>query len=388
MNLVITPKPLKGAVTPPPSKSLAHRALLAAFLAGETAPLPDLPDSQDILATRQCLAALREGKPMDCRESGSTLRFLIPVSLALRHKGVFTGRGRLMERPQTPYFDIFKEKNIAYTQENGVLTVKGALPPGDYRLPGGVSSQFVTGLLFALPLVEGDSELILTSPLESRGYVDLTLDVLEQFGISLENQNYERFLVSGRQRYQPCAYSVEADWSQAAFWYAANFVGCQVTLEGLNFDSAQGDKQAAALYWPMARPGDLDIDLAHIPDLAPPLAAMAAVRRGVTRFVHAGRLRLKESDRIAAITDALNALGAQAEETPDGFVVHGMPQLEGGGTVDCRNDHRIAMMAGVLACCAQRPSTLLGAECVEKSYPQFWAEFARLGGDSHVLALG
>ncbi len=388
MNLVITPKPLKGAVTPPPSKSLAHRALLAAFLAGETDPLPDLPDSQDILATRQCLAALREGKPMDCRESGSTLRFLIPVSLALRHKGVFTGRGRLMERPQTPYFDIFKEKNIAYTQENGVLTVKGALPPGDYRLPGGVSSQFVTGLLFALPLVEGDSEMILTSPLESRGYVDLTLDVLEQFGISLENQNYERFLVSGRQRYRPCAYSVEADWSQAAFWYAANFVGCQVTLEGLNFDSAQGDKQAAALYWPMARPGDLDIDLAHIPDLAPPLAAMAAVRRGVTRFVHAGRLRLKESDRIAAITDALNALGAQAEETPDGFVVHGLPQLEGGGTVDCRNDHRIAMMAGVLACCAQRPSTLLGAECVEKSYPQFWAEFARLGGDSHVLALG
>ena len=247
MNLVITPKPLKGTVTPPPSKSLAHRALLAAFLAGETAPLPDLPDSQDILATRQCLAALREGKPMDCRESGSTLRFLIPVSLALRHKGVFTGRGRLMERPQTPYFNIFKEKNIAYTQENGVLTVKGALPPGDYRLPGGVSSQFVTGLLFALPLVEGDSELILTSPLESRGYVDLTLDVLEQFGISLENQNYERFLVSGRQRYQPCAYSVEADWSQAAFWYAANFVGCQVTLEGLNFDSVQGDKQAAAL---------------------------------------------------------------------------------------------------------------------------------------------
>lgn len=325
---------------------------------------------------------------MDCRESGSTLRFLIPVSLALRHKGVFTGRGRLMERPQTPYFNIFKEKNIAYTQENGVLTVKGALPPGDYRLPGGVSSQFVTGLLFALPLVEGDSELILTSPLESRGYVDLTLNVLEQFGISLENQNYERFLLSGRQRYRPCAYSVEADWSQAAFWYAANFVGCQVTLEGLNFDSAQGDKQAAALYWPMARPGDLDIDLAHIPDLAPPLAAMAAVRRGVTRFVHAGRLRLKESDRIAAITDALNALGAQAEETPDGFVVHGLPQLEGGGTVDCRNDHRIAMMAGVLACCAQRPSTLLGAECVEKSYPQFWAEFARLGGDSHVLALG
>ncbi len=388
MNLVITPKPLKGAVTPPPSKSLAHRALLAAFLAGETDPLPDLPDSQDILATRQCLAALREGSPMDCRESGSTLRFLIPVSLALRHKGVFTGRGRLMERPQTPYFDIFKEKNIAYTQENGVLTVKGALPPGDYRLPGGVSSQFVTGLLFALPLVEGDSELILTSPLESRGYVDLTLDVLEQFGISLENQNYERFLLSGQQRYRPCAYSVEADWSQAAFWYAANFVGCQVTLEGLNFDSAQGDKQAAALYWPMARPGDLDIDLAHIPDLAPPLAAMAAVRRGVTRFVHAGRLRLKESDRIAAITDALNALGAQAEETPDGFVVHGLPRLEGGGTVDCRNDHRIAMMAGVLACCAQRPSTLLGAECVEKSYPQFWAEFARLGGDSHVLALG
>lgn len=388
MKLVITPKPLQGSVTPPPSKSLAHRALIAAFLAGEANPLPDLPESQDILATRECLNALREGKPMDCRESGSTLRFLIPVALALRGEGAFTGRGRLMERPQTPYFEIFHEKNIFFAQKDHILTLKGRLPPGQYRLPGNVSSQFITGLLFALPLLEGDSEIILTTPLESRGYVDLTLDVLQKHGISIENREYQTFIVPGGQKFQAAPCTVEADWSQAAFWYAANFVGCQLQIEGLNFDSAQGDKQAAALYWPMARPGDLDIDLAHIPDLAPPLAAMAAVRRGTTRFVNGGRLRLKESDRIAAITAALNALGAQAEETPEGFVVYGLPRLEGGGPVDCQNDHRIAMMAGILACCAQRPSALLGAECVQKSYPQFWEEFARLGGDIYVVPLG
>jgi len=309
MKLVITPKPLQGSVTPPPSKSLAHRALIAAFLAGEANPLPDLPESQDILATRDCLNALWDGRPMDCRESGSTLRFLIPVALAFRGEGTFTGRGRLMERPQTPYFEIFHEKNIFFAQKDHILTLKGRLPPGQYRLPGNVSSQFITGLLFALPLLEGDSEIILTTPLESRGYVDLTLDVLQKHGISIENREYQTFIVPGGQKFQAAPCTIEADWSQAAFWYAANFAGCQLQIEGLNFDSAQGDKQAAALYWPMARPGDLDIDLAHIPDLAPPLAAMAAVRRGTTRFVNGGRLRLKESDRIAAITAALNALG-------------------------------------------------------------------------------
>lgn len=413
MNLTIAPAGLAGSITPPPSKSQAHRLIIAAALAQGRSVLSNVAASQDVEATLGCMEQLgaehvcsggeltvqgmgagamsplrRMAFPrLDCGESGSTLRFLIPVALAVRGGGIFSGRGRLMERPQEPYFRLFHEKGISYEREGGKLTVQGLLAPGRYALPGGVSSQFATGLLFALPLLDGDSEIVLTSALESRGYVDMTLAVLEGAGIQVEERE-DGFFVPGGQRYRPRSLAVEADWSQAAFWYAANFVGCQVTLEGLNFDSAQGDKQAAALYWPMARPGDLDIDLAHIPDLAPPLAAMAAVRRGVTRFVHAGRLRLKESDRIAAITDALNALGAQAEETPDGFVVHGLPQLEGGGTVDCRNDHRIAMMAGVLACCAQRPSTLLGAECVEKSYPQFWAEFARLGGDSHVLALG
>lgn len=388
MEIVITPKPLRGCVTPPPSKSLAHRALIGAFLAGEANPLPELPPSKDIQATRQCLEALQKKQVMDCLESGSTLRFLIPIALAVQGEGTFTGRGRLMERPQKPYFDLFEEKNIFYAQKEQSLTVKGRLPAGVYRLPGNVSSQFVTGLLYALPLLEGESRIVLTSPLESRGYVDLTLDVLQQFGIEIEHRNYEEFFIAGGQKFSPCSYTVEADWSQAAFWYAANFVGSDVQIEGLNFDSAQGDKKAAALYWPMARPGDLEIDLSDIPDLAPPLAAMAAVRRGTTRFVNAGRLRMKESDRIASIAAALNVLGAQAEEEPEGFTVYGLPQLKGGGTVDCQNDHRIAMMAGILAPCCQRPVTLLGAECVEKSYPQFWEHMTQLGGDVHVVSLG
>ena len=384
MNLVITPKPLKGAVTPPPSKSLAHRALLAAFLAGETAPLPDLPDSQDILATRQCLAALREGKPMDCRESGSTLRFLIPVSLALRHKGVFTGRGRLMERPQTPYFDIFKEKNIAYTQENGVLTVKGALPPGDYRLPGGVSSQFVTGLLFALPLVEGESELVLTSPLESRGYVDMTLAVLSSFGVEAENQDYQRFRVPGGQRYAPRAMEAEGDWSQAAFWYAARFLGHRVEVLGLSRDSVQGDRVVLEYMERLRGPGEVSLDLSGCPDLAPPLAAMAAVREGITRFTGAARLRMKESDRLSSIAAALTALGVRAEEGPDILTVQGQRTLTG-GTVDSCSDHRIAMMAAVLATRCQEPVTLTQPQCVEKSYPDFWMHYRMLGGEVYVI---
>ena len=190
MDLTITPAKLSGAVTPPPSKSQAHRCLIAAALAGEGSVLHNLADSQDIRATRRCMEALetteRHQLPyLDCGESGSTLRFLIPVALALRGGGVFTGHGRLMERPQKPYFDLFDEKGIRYEQKDGVLTVEGALTPGAYRLPGDVSSQFFTGLLFALPLLDGPSVIIPTTRLESEGYIGMTLDVMHRFGIDI-----------------------------------------------------------------------------------------------------------------------------------------------------------------------------------------------------------
>lgn len=390
MDVCIQPRRLSGAVTPPPSKSMAHRAVLALALTEGGGSLSGLTPSRDILATERCVAALKApagegGLPLlDCGESGATLRFLIPVALALRHGGVFTGRGRLMERPQRPYFDIFDEKGIAYRQADGVLTVRGVLPPGIYRLPGDVSSQFVTGLLFALPLLPGDSEIRVTSPLESRDYVNMTLDMLKRCGISVERRNDETFLVPGNQTYQARDITLEADWSQAAFWYAAGFLGSAVELRGLNPGSLQGDRVIAGLSRQLSLPGETEIDVSPCPDLLPPLAVMAAVRDGVTRFVNAARLRMKESDRLTTVCRMLTALGGQAEEGPDSLTVRGVPALSG-GVVDGANDHRVVMAAAVAATRADGPVTLLGADAVQKSYPSFWEDYQKLGGVFHVL---
>ena len=350
MDIRITPRKLNGAVTPPASKSMAHRAVLALALADGQGTLSNLSDSQDIQATKRCVEALKALRPdgalpfLDCGESGSTLRFLIPIALAVSGGGVFTGHGRLMERPQGPYFDIFKEKGIFYEQKDGVLTVQGTLTPGVYRLPGNVSSQFVTGLLYALPLLPGDSTIEITTPLESSGYVDMTLNMLEKFGISVENRNYESFRVPGNQAYQARNIVVEADWSQAGFWYAANFLDNHVSIQGLNADSTQGDRVMASLYRKLAKPGDVDIDVSGCPDLLPPLAVMAAVRNGTTHFINAARLRIKESDRLATTAALLNRLGSSAEDGPDSLTVRGIPSFSG-GTVDGANDHRIVMAA-------------------------------------------
>ncbi len=388
MDVLITPGPLKGTVTPPPSKSIAHRAILAAALAGG-GTISNLAASQDIEATRRCIAALKAEGPdlplLDCGESGSTLRFLIPLALVLRGDGIFTGRGRLMERPQKPYFDIFDEKGIFYEQKDGVLTVRGHLEPGEYRLPGNVSSQFVTGLLYALPLLDGDSEIVLTSTLESAGYVIMTENVLEKFGITAEEQD-TGWVIPGGQVYQPCDLTIEADWSQAAFWYAAEFLGNLVEVSGMPKYSCQGDRKFGRFYYRLTMPRNMGFSVADCPDLVPPLAAMAALRNGYTTYIgNAARLRIKESDRLATVTQALNALGAQVEEGPDFLKITGKDGLTGGVTVDCCNDHRIAMMAAVAATRCAEPVTLLGAECVSKSYPNFWEEYKRLGGKFDVL---
>ena len=223
---------------------------------------------------------------------------------------------------------------------------------------------------------------MLTTPLESRGYVDMTLEALARFGIhGTEREN--GFLIPGRQKYCPAQASVEADWSQAAFWLAAAALGNPVQPVGLEEDSSQGDRVIGDYYVPLCRPGDVDIDLSQCPDLAPPLAVMAAVRCGTTRLVNAGRLRLKESDRLASITQVLRALGADVEEGPDFLMIQGRDALAGGCTVDCCNDHRIAMMAAVAAARCESPVTLTGAECVAKSYPDFWAHYRMLGGVFH-----
>lgn len=388
MNLTITPGKLSGTVTPPPSKSQAHRLLICAALAGEGSVIHGLADSQDIRATRRCLAELNTERinlpKFDCGESGSTLRFLIPIALALRGGGIFTGHGRLMERPQKPYFDIFDEKGIRYEQKEGVLTVEGRLTPGEYRLPGNVSSQFFTGLLMALPLLDGPSVIIPTTRMESEGYIGMTLEAMHEFGVDIASTRSlpPHYLIPGGSRYQTAEATVEGDWSQAAFWYAANCLGCTVDVRGVSQHSAQGDRVIESCCQDLSRPGDREIDMSGCPDLAPPVAAAAAVRQGTIRLVNAARLRIKESDRLAAITAALNAQGARVTEHPDSLTIYGQDSLTG-GTVDCCNDHRIAMMAAVAATRCREPVTLLGAECVAKSYPDFWEHYRLLGGIFH-----
>ena len=403
MNVTITPAKLEGNVISPPSKSQAHRVLIAAALAGGVSCIDNVVLSQDIEATLRCLRALglgveQEGAALklhglgnsirqvppfpilDCGESGSTLRFLIPAALVICGEGVFTGHGRLMERPLRPYFDLFEEKGIFYEQKDGRLTVRGFLTPGEYRLPGNVSSQFVTGLLYALPLLDGDSEIVLTSPLESRGYVDMTLDALGLFGVYPEARE-NGFFIPGNQRYQSQDFAIEADWSQAAFWYAAKLLGSPLDVGGMDPGSAQGDRIIAPYCETLVRPENMELDVSGCPDLVPPLAAMAALRTGcTTRLINAARLRIKESDRLATVTRVLNALGADVTEGPDSLTIRGKEALAGGVTVDSFNDHRIAMMAAIAATRCVQPVTVTGAQCVAKSYPNFWEEYEALGG--------
>ena len=382
MDLTITPTKLRGAVTPPPSKSQAHRLLIAAALSGGVSTIHNLADSQDIAATRRCLAALGaridelgentvqvhglgnavvEAGPapiLDCGESGSTLRFLIPLALLVNGEAAFTGHGRLMERPLKPYEDLFREKGIAWKWENGRLTVDGGRGYGDYALTPGEP----------------------TTPLESRDYLELTRQVQALAGVRSRWQG-DALFIPGGQRYRPFEAAVEADWSQAAFWYAANFLGGQVDILGLDPRSAQGDMAVSEHYWRLARPGEAEIDVSGCPDLLPPLAVMAAARNGVTHFTHAARLRMKESDRLRTTAALLAALGGQAEEGPDFLTVRGGPLT--GGTVDSANDHRIAMAAAIAATGCAGPVTVLGAECVAKSYPNFWEDYRKLGGITH-----
>jgi len=407
MNVTIAPARLRGAVTPPPSKSQAHRVLIAAALSGGISRISNVAFSKDIQATLSCLKAMgtrvetvEEGVleihglghsvPQNCEdtgllhfhcgESGSTLRFMIPAALTVVGGGRFTGEGRLMERPQKPYFDLFVEKGIACELKDGVLTVSGQLRGGEYRLPGNVSSQFVTGLLYALPLLQGDSKIVLTTALESKDYVDMTLNALKLFGVECRWEDERTLLIPGGQRYCAANVAVEADWSQAGFFYAALGLGNELDIQGMNATSTQGDMRIVPYYLKLSQPGDVELDVSQCPDLVPPLAAHAAVRRGSTRIINAGRLRIKESDRLASVTQALAAMGARIEEHPDSLTICGVEALQGGVTVDCCNDHRIAMMAAVAATRCREQVTLLGAECVAKSYPNFWEEYERLGG--------
>ena len=416
---VISPSVIRGTLTPPPSKSAAHRLLIAAALAGE-GRVRGLSLSADMEATLRAVRGLGvsvrlDGDaacfapappssspsplPVDCGESGSTLRFLIPLYAARGIPAVFTGHGRLPERPLGVYADCLPPHGVTLSAASGLpLTVTGRLTGGDFALPGDVSSQFITGLLFALPLCREDSRIRLTTPLESAGYVDMTLQVLRQAGIRVEPLE-DGWFIPGSQTYRPLDTAVESDWSQAAFLLAAGALGGGVTLTGLNPASAQGDREALSLFRRFGAaveeaPGrivcrkaplhGIDIDAAQIPDLVPVLAVTAALADGVTHITGAARLRLKESDRLAAVADGIRRLGGRVEEGPDSLTITGVSRLAG-GRAEGYNDHRIVMALSMAALGCEAPVTVTDAQSVAKSWPAFFEDYRAIGGTAHVI---
>ncbi len=398
MEQYITPRLLRGTVTVPPSKSQAHRAVIAACLSGGISQIQNLYFSQDIRATVSAMMALgatatetensltiqgsypnpTEDALIDCCESGSTLRFLIPIALLSGKTVSFTGRGRLLSRPLDPYFTLFEKMGIRTIKTEQKLTFSGKLSGGNYALPGNVSSQFVTGLLFALPLCEEDSRLTLTTTAESVGYIQMTLDILAAFGIKIEQENYQNYLIPGGQRYTPCNLTIEGDYSQAAFFLCANALGSDICVEGLNPHSSQGDKAILDIIASFGSPlTATTIDASQIPDLVPVLAVLATQATGETKIINAARLRMKESDRLATTCDMLTRFGAKVEETEDSLIIRGKIPLKG-AAIETFNDHRIAMAAAIAATVAEGETCILGAECVAKSYGNFWQDYESL----------
>ena len=391
MDITITPKKLSGEIIAIPSKSQAHRLLIcAAFADGKTTlRCPDT--NRDIEATAECLRALgaeilrtEEGYTVSpvrdipssavlpCHDSGSTLRFLLPVAGALGVDTVFQMEGRLPQRPLSPMWEEMERMGCRLTRPTeDTIRCQGKLSPGTFTISGGVSSQFITGLLFACALIPGKSRIEITGKLESAPYVTMTLRAMKRFGINIKD-----FRIQGMQGFtSPGFVNVEGDWSNGAFFLAARALGNAVTVKNLSSDSAQGDRAVAKLL-----PGlkeNLTIDASDIPDLVPILAVTAACKRGA-KFTNIARLRLKESDRVESVIAMLRSLGGRAEADETTMTVYGTGLI--GGTVDARNDHRIAMSAAIAATVCTENVTILGAECVQKSYPQFFEEYRKLGG--------
>lgn len=397
----ITPSPLSGKITVPPSKSISHRALICAALADGKSEITNLLDCADTRATIDILRAfgaqITQSKDKtvvegiktpsaeaiaDCCESGSTLRFLIPVAAALGCSTEFIGKGKLPQRPITPYFTELGKNGITFERDAMPYKISGRLKAGDYSLAGNISSQFISGLLFALPLLDGDSRIILTSAPESKPYVDITIAELKKFGVEIAETEYG-WHVAGNQRYKPFNTAIEADMSQAAFFVVANALGSKIEIEGLNPDSLQGDRAILDIV-KKANGNAFEVDASQIPDLVPILAVLAALSKGTSKITNCARLRIKECDRLAAITEELNKLGAKVTELPDSLVINGVSEFHG-GICDSHNDHRIPMSLAIAATRGSLPVTINGAECVGKSYPTFFEDYVSIGGKADVI---
>lgn len=405
MDIRISGRKLSGRIQAIASKSCAHRLLICAALADAPCEVEIAQLSADIEATARCLNALGAGIKrtssgyyvtpidfsvsrevrLDCGESGSTLRFLLPVAarMAKGSKIHFTGSGRLPERPNTVLTRAMRLHGVQVSSDNLPMTVEGSLEDGMYMMPGNVSSQYISGLLFALPALPRTSFIRFTTEVESASYIELTVSALKRFGIEIK-RTLGGYDIPGNQKFiSPGIAKAEGDWSNAAFWMTANALGSDVTVDGLNMNSVQGDRAVMQVLDSMRRAnGKLygtRVDASDIPDLVPVLSVAATQAEGETVFYNAGRLRLKECDRLQAVRECLTALGGRVTETEDGLIVCGGRQLHG-GEVQSFNDHRIVMAMAIAATVARGEVVIRGAEAVAKSYPAFFEDYKKLGG--------
>ncbi|MGL4655683.1 MAG: 3-phosphoshikimate 1-carboxyvinyltransferase [Sarcina sp.] len=423
----IKSRKIVGTVSVPPSKSMAHRAVICASLAKGRSIISNLDLSDDIIATMNAMKSLganieelgnksfaidgsntfknkKDNIVVDCNESGSTLRFLVPLAIAEENKVKFIGRGNLGKRPLNIFYDIFDRQGIKYSYEEGVLNldIDGALKGEIFNVAGNISSQFISGLMFTLPLLREDSKIVITTELESKGYLDLTLSMLKSFGIEVINNDYKEFIIKGNQNYKAFDYEVEGDYSQAAFYLSAGAIGNNVDIKNLDLYSLQGDKEVIEILENLGNRLVIEnkrisiksckgeesvIDAKGCPDVIPVVAVAAALTKGTTKIINAGRLRIKECDRLHAITTELNKLGAKVTELEDSLVIEGVETLKG-GEVSSYDDHRIAMSIAIASTRCEGDVILENPACVSKSYPHFWEDFKMLGGEIDEWNMG
>ena len=408
---IIKSDKLVGELSPPPSKSVLHRYIIASSLAKGVSKIENISFSEDIIATIEAMKKLganieqkenyllidgsdtfknlNENIEIDCNESGSTLRFLFPLSIVEENKVLFKGRGKLFKRPMTPYFENFEKYKIkhSYIDENKIL-LEGKLKAGIYEIDGNISSQFITGLLFSLPLLEGESKIIINGKLESSNYIDISLDCLSKFGIKIINNSYQEFIIGGNQSYKVGNYRTEADYSQAAFFLVANAIGSKIRINDLSEDSLQGDKKIIDYISEIDNWNSKDtliLDGSETPDIIPILSLKAVVSGKKIEIVNIKRLRIKESDRLKATVEELSKLNFDLIEKKDSILINSRENFkvnknEKVVSLSAHSDHRIAMMIAIAATCYDGEILLDNLDCVKKSYPNFWEVFLSLGG--------
>lgn len=414
MKIKIYPSKCSGEIKIPSSKSMGHRAIICASLANEKSIISNLDYSDDILATidgmRKLGANIQCEKDrliiegienfdslkdniIDCNESGSTLRFFIPIFSLTGEKISFTGRNRLLKRPQKIYEEIFKEQNLYYFQDEDKIEIEGKIKGKEYFIDGNISSQFISGLLFTLPLLEENSIININPPFESASYIDLTMEVLKEFGITINKVTPLRFEIQGGQKYIAKDYKVEGDFSQLAFFAVLGALNNNLKCIGVNLNSKQGDKSIIDILKKsgvkieeieegyLIHKGKIkgcEIDLGDCPDLGPILNVLAMYGEGEFKIFNAGRLRLKESDRISAMEEELKKIGVEIETTEDEIKILGKKNYLGNIEVFGHKDHRIVMSLAIAGTMLEKPIIIDGAEAVEKSYPKFFQDLESL----------